>query len=274
MFFAIGSSIPEYRVKANKGDGEQWNLMCDDTHARRLGFRAGLVPGVSIFAYMSRGAVELFGRDWLERGETEATFDHPVFEGEEIKVTGSLTSVREGTISFECRAENPQGMTCGLGTGKLHSNPPENEPTLADYPDGRRPCRRPISLDSLKIGERLTAVASEFNRKTHWEYCEKTMRDHHAIYRQFLHPGWILSQADRILTTNFDMPPWIHFSSAVQNFHAQEQECTVETRGRVLEKFELRGNHYVLLDVAVFAQDRCLAAIRHTAIFRVTPRVA
>lgn len=81
-------------------------------------------------------------------------------------------------------------------------------------------------------------------------------------------------QANLLLTANYDLPPWIHVSSAVQNYHAQEQECTVETRGCVLEKFELRGNHFIVLDVAVFAGRRCLATVRHTVIFRIAPRVA
>lgn len=275
MLYAIGSPLPEYRVKAFKSGGDSGNLMCDDTHARRHGYRAGLVPGVSIYAYMSRSLVEFLGRRWLEQGFAEVAFHHPAYEGEEIRVTGQLASVtKEGTLCIEYRAENPQGMACGTGVARLPSHLPQPQPTLDDYPAGQRSTRRAISLHSLRAGERLAAVTSEFNRKTQWEYCEKTVRDHHPIYRQTVHPGWLLSQANLILTANYDLPPWIHVSSAVQNYHAQEQECTVETRGRVLEKFELRGNHFVVLDVAVFAGQQCLATVRHTAIFRIAPRVA
>jgi hypothetical protein len=275
VLYGIGSPLPEYRVKAYKSGGETCNLVYDDAHARRFGFRAGLVPGVSIYAYMSRSLVEFAGRDWLERGAAEVAFHHPAYDGEEIKVTGALASVaKDGSLSFDIRAENPQGMVCALGTGRLPPQPPQPEPDMEVYPDGERRLRRPISLASLKAGARLTAVTTEFNRKTHWEYCEKTVRDHHPIYHQLAHPGWILAQADLIFTANFDLPPWIHVSSAVQNYRAQEQECLVETRGRVLEKFELRGNHYVVLEVAVFANSHCLASIRHTAIFRIAPLVA
>ncbi len=275
MLYAIGSPLPEYRVKAFKSGGDACNLICDDTHARRHGYKAGLVPGVSIYAYMSRSLLEFLGRDWLERGFAEVAFHHPAYEGEEIRIAGSLSSVtKEGTLCIEYRAENPQGMACGTGVARLPAHCPQPEPSLEDYPDGQRQLKRSISLQSLKAGERLTAVTSEFNRKTHWEYCEKTVRDHHPLYHEIAHPGWLLSQANSILTANYELPPWIHVSSAVQNYHAQEQEGTVETRGCVLEKFELRGNHFIVLDVAIFAGRRCLATIRHTAIFRIAPRVA
>ena len=45
MLYAIGSPLPEYKIKAVKSGGEAINLICDDTHARRYGYRAGLVPG-------------------------------------------------------------------------------------------------------------------------------------------------------------------------------------------------------------------------------------
>jgi hypothetical protein len=211
----------------------------------------------------------------LEHGFAEVAFHHPTYEGEEIRITGHLSSVtKEGTLCIEYRAENPQGIACGTGVARLPTHRPQPEPTLDDYPAGHRGLRRPISLPALKAGEHLTPVTSEFHQKTHWEYCEKTVRDHHPIYRQLVHPGWLLSQANLILTANYDLPPWIHVSSAVQNYRAQEQECTVETRGRVLEKFESRGNHYIVLDVAIFAGPLCLATVRHTAIFLIAPRVA
>jgi len=275
MLHAIGSLLPEYRVKAFRSGGDAGNLICDDTYARRYGYKAGLVPGVSIYAYMSRSLVEFLGRDWLDHGFAEVALDHPAYEGEEMRIAGHLESItKEGTVCIEYRAENPQGMACGTGTARLPAQPPQPEPVPDDYPSRPREPARPISLETLKAGERLTAITSEFDRKTHWEYCEKSVRDHHPIYRELVHPGWLLSQANLILTTNYELPPWIHVSSAVQNYHAQEQECTVTTRGRVLEMFEQRGNHFIVLDVAIFAGQRCLATVRHTAIFRIAPRVA
>ncbi len=275
MLYAVGSSLPEYRIKAYNNGADSSNRIHNDEYAKRYGFRAGLVPGTSVFAYMSRSLVELMGKDWLEHGASEVRFIRPFYEGEEVRVSGCLSSItRDGTLTIDCRATNNQGVTCAIGTARLPVHAPEPEPVMEDYPAGRLKPRRPISLESLKVGENLTPNLSEFTWKIHWEFCQKSIRDHHPIYHQILHPAWLLSQANLILSANYELGPWIHVSSAVQNYHTQEEECVVETRGRVKDRFERRGHHFIVLDLAVFAADRCLETIRHTAIFRIAPRAA
>ncbi len=275
MLYAVGSLLPEYRVKACNNGADSDNLIHDDEHARRYGFRAGLVPGSSIFAYMSRSLVEFLGRDWLERGYGEVRFIHPIYEGEEVRVTGSLTSItKEGTLAIDLQASNSLGVTCSIGAAKLAVQAPRPEPTTEDYPPGHGYLKRPISLESLKIGERLTPITSEFTWNIQWEYCQKSIHDHYPLYHQIVHPGWLLSQGNLILAANYDLPPWIHVSGVVQNYHLQEEECVVETRGRVQDKFERGGHHFIVLDLALFTSGRCLETIRHTAIFRIAPKAA
>ena len=116
MLYAVGAQIPEYRVRAFNNASDSTNLIHADEHARRYGYRGGLVPGVSIFAYMSR--------------------------------------------------------------------------------------------------------------------------------------------------------------SLVQHYCALENEGTIETRGRVIDRFERKGHHFIVLDVALFGDAGCLATVRHTAIFSIAPRAA
>jgi len=89
-----------------------------------------------------------------------------------------------------------------------------------------------------------------------------------------LHPGWLVGRANQILAANYSILAWIDVSCQVQYFNIQEEECAIETRGRVQDKFERDGNHFVVLDLAVFAPTCCLATIRYTAIFRIAPNAA
>jgi hypothetical protein len=275
MLFAMGTHIPEYRIRANVDPSDASNLIRHDEHARKYGFSSGLVSGIFVYSYMSRSLIEFLGKEWLERGSADVRFIHPTYDGDELRVTGCVTSVtKEGTLCIDYQSINNHGIVCAAGIAKLPVYSLSPEPLLHDYPAGRRKIHRLISLETLKVGEELTPITSPFTWNIHWEYCQKAIRDHHPLYRQVMHPGWLLSQANFILAANYDLPPWIHVSSIVQNYHALSSECTVETRGRVENRYEEKGGHYIVLDLAVFSQDHCLGTIRHTAIFRIAPEAA
>ncbi len=275
MLFSVGSALPEYRVKASIDIADCNNRIQDDEHARHYGFRTGLLPGTTLFAYMSRPLVELLGRDWLERGSAEVRFVRPVYEGEELRVNGSLSSVaKDGTLQVEYQALNNQGAVCGIGAAQLHPVTSAPEPSPEDYPRGRGKLHRPIFLETLQMGEHLTPVTSEFTWSIHWQYCQKSIRDHHPMYEKILHPGWLVSRASQILSANYIIPAWLDVSCDVRYFHVQDEECVIETRGRVQGKYERDGDHFIVLDLAVFAPARCLATIRYTAIFRIAPNAA
>jgi len=275
MLYAVGAPLPEYRIRASNYETDRNNPIFDDEYARRMGFRSGLISGASIYAYMSRSLIDFVGRDWLERGSSDVRFVHPSYEGEELRVTGHLKSVaKDGSLCMDYQASNPQGVVCGCGTATLPVAAPGPGPRISEYPAGRRKMGRPISLELLKVGESLTPVRSAFTWTVHWEYCQKRVRDHHPIYADSLHPGWLLSQANLIFSKNFEPAPWMLVSSAVQKFRSQDKEGVIETRGRVADKFEHKGHHFVILDLAVFASKRCLETIRHTLIFRIAPRAA
>ncbi len=274
MSCVAGSPLPEYRARASIHPASG-NRIQEDEYARRYGFRGGLTPGILLFAYMSRPLIEVMGKAWLQRGAADMRFVGPVYEGEEIRVVGSISAMAEdGQVSAECRAFNNQGAICGIGTAQLPTQPPEPAPALADYPAGRSRLYRPLALETLKPGEILTPISSEFTWNVHWQYCQKFVRDHHALYEKALHPGWILSQASHILAANYAIPAWIDVSSRVQNYHCLEREGPVTTRGRVEAKYERNGDHFIVLNLAVFAQEVCLQTIRYTAIFRIAPNAA
>jgi hypothetical protein len=275
MSYRVGSALPEYRVKASVETSDSNNRIQEDEYARRYGFRAGLVSGSSVFAYMTRPVVEFAGKDWLERGSADVRFIPPVYEGEEIRIGGIISSEdKEGALLLEYQAANNQGTVCGLGTAQFSTSAPVPEPSISDYPAGRAKLHRPLSLELLQVGEILSPVASEFTWSVHWQYCRKSIRDLHPIYEKALHPGWLMSRASHILSANYAIQAWIDVACQVQFFHLQEEACVTETRGRVHSKFERNGDHFIVLDLGVFAPARCLATLRHTAIFRIAPNAA
>ena len=57
----------------------------------QIGFLGGLVPGVEVYAYMTRLPVERWGRAWLEHGTAECRLLKPVYDGDALWVTASET---------------------------------------------------------------------------------------------------------------------------------------------------------------------------------------
>jgi hypothetical protein len=275
MSLSEGSLLPEYRTKASIEPRDSNNRIQDDEYAQHHGFRAGLVSGISVYAYMSRPITDLLGRDWLERGSAEVRFLRSLYEGEDLRLGGNIDSIREdGALILDCRAANSQGAVCGNGKVRLPPSVPSAGPSIENYPVGHGKLHRPISLELLQPGESLVPVSSEFTWNVHWQYCRKAIRDLHPLYEKAMHPGWLASRASYSFGENYAVQAWIDVSCNIQHFHLQEEECRIETRGRVQNKFEQKGDHFIELDLAVFSPSRCLATIRYTAIFHIAPNAA
>ena len=70
------------------------NKIHDDATASAYGFRGGLVPGVTVYGYMTAAAIEHFGREWLDRGAMDLRLLQPVYAGDEVTVTSELSGGR------------------------------------------------------------------------------------------------------------------------------------------------------------------------------------
>ena len=67
-------ALPEYRIKARNTSTQSENAIHHDDVARSYGFAGGLVPGVTVYAYVTHPLVAAWGPDWLERGTASKDF--------------------------------------------------------------------------------------------------------------------------------------------------------------------------------------------------------
>ncbi|MGH7276084.1 MAG: hypothetical protein ACREIY_03525, partial [Candidatus Rokuibacteriota bacterium] len=104
--------LPEYRVKARNTSEDSENKIHDDAVARQYGFRGGLVPGVTVYAYMTHPLVEAFGAAWLERGTATVRFVKPVLDGEEVAVSGAVTGRDARSVTASLVASTAEGGEC------------------------------------------------------------------------------------------------------------------------------------------------------------------
>jgi len=256
--------LTPHEVKAVNTAVASENKIHDDAVARRFGFAGGLVPGVEVYAYMVHMPVEVFGRDWLERGYAECRFTKPVYDGHSVSVTATASddaSINIGVCS--------DGFVCASGKALLPS--PVSPPSLVSIERKSPPASRPPA-DERSLAPGTLLGISPFLLTV--DYAAEYLRDIQETNRlyereQLCHPGIILRLCNWALAQNVVLGPWIHTGSQVQNFSTVRIGDELSVAAHVVQNYERKGHRFVDLDViAVSNGKRPIARILHTAIYR------
>src|SRR5262249_57444420 len=119
------------------------NKIHDEQIARQYGFRGALVPGVTVYAYLTHPLAEAFGAAWLERGTANVRFLKPIHDGEEVRLAGMVTSRGAKGLSATVTATTAEGGECATLAATLPAGltVPVN---LAQYPAAPLPAERPL----------------------------------------------------------------------------------------------------------------------------------
>jgi len=245
-----------YRVCARNTAPNSENRIHDDQTAAAYGFRGGLVPGFTVYDYLTVPVVQRFGVDWLEQGGMRVRFLQPIYEGDEI--VAALTD----NLASACRQD---GTVCA--TGEVFWTQAE-PPSLAWNREESFPRERPpASSASLAPGRILGTVRAKLSLPDH---AFLAMQDEAlTLYQEgILHPAALLSLSNQVLIQNVKLGPWIHLASELRHFSLARDGDRIAARGRVEERFERKGHQFVVLDILVVAGgERIVQHVRHTAIY-------
>ncbi len=131
--------------------------------------------------------------------------------------------------------------------------------------------RPPAGPASLEPGTSLGLRPHRFDVAKAQGYLDD-VRETSALYVEagVAHPGWLLRDANHVLSGNVRMGPWIHVGSDTQHLGIVRDGDEVSARAQVVREWERKGHRFVELDVLLLTRDRPLARVRHTAIH--TPR--
>jgi len=264
----VGSS-QRYEVIAHNTATTSTNKIHDDDVARRYGFGGGLVPGVDVYAYMTRPAAAAWGLEWLDGGTMQARFLRPVYEGQTVAVIACepTTTAAGTTMPIELRAGD--GTLCATGQAGLWG--PDDGPSPSTWPDDAPAVHRPeASPESLAPGTALRLDAHRFHADQAGEYLAD-VREDLPLYRDegVAHPGWLLRDANHLLSRNVRLGPWIHVESRVRHLSVVRDGEAVEARAVVTREWGHKGHRFVELDVGILAEgERPVAHVIHTAIYR------
>jgi len=237
------------------------NKIHDDEVAKRFGFRGGLVPGVDVYAYLCHSPVEVWGISSMERATMCGRFHKPVYDGHRVDITA------DGDVRQELRDED--GELCAAGAATLPAHPAP-APSIAEWPDiDQADDPPPASPEVLLPGTAFGLAPHGFHADRHHEYLAD-IRASSAIYTDegVAHPGWVLRDANYVLSANVRLGPWIHVESVVQHHDVVRDGEEVTARALVTKEWEHKGHRFVELDVLHLANLRPVARTTHTAIYQ------
>ncbi len=267
--YTVGTELPVHTLRAINEAAESENQIHDDTVAAQYGFRGGLVPGVSVYAYMTYPLVHTFGADWLTRGTAQVTLSKPIYENDEVTVSATVTSASDKELCFDTRSVNPEGMACGVGRVTM---PVEAAiaPAIDAVAAGEPKEREIVQWNLVVVGEPLPVLEGGMDRAENEAYCQ-SHSDDLALYQgpdAYIHPGWLLQRCNRIFSNRFILNPWIHVGSEIAMYRPCRVGQHIELRGVPIDKFERKGHEFAVLDILLMADGEVAQRVKHTAIFK------
>ncbi|MGR8947768.1 MAG: hypothetical protein ACU84Q_06950 [Gammaproteobacteria bacterium] len=260
---------------AHNDAADSGNPMHDADAARSMGFKGAIVPGVTIYGYMTHLFLDYFGERWLQNGFSQVRFRQPIFADEPIQITGhEEAGVDSGILNV--KVINSDGSTAAVGAGSMNAEVASAFKTdgalySRDYPihAERAATKLPPTKESLATHPLLGSFVTDLTFEKHRQFCIE-MRDQHSIYERALHPAWLLRQANIIVDENFNLGAWIHTESEISSLGLARCGQTIEVRAEAVDLFERKGNEYVDLDVAFFQPDDSntpILRVLHRAIY-------
>jgi hypothetical protein len=206
------------RVRAVNTAADSENKIHHDAVAAGYGFRGGLVPGVTLYGYMAAAAMEHFGPQWLDRGAMGIRFLKPVYAGDEIVVT--VEAGGDGRVRI-----NAGGSASA--DAWMHSGAPGNPTSHTDAPVERRVASRETLVPGIHLSALVRRLDLAQSRIT-------APLDPFIGPERRAHPAILLSLANEILASNYELGPWMHTASEVRNSNSGRDGEPICVRARKL----------------------------------------
>jgi len=275
-----GDQLPERSVDARNTAADEAGSIHDDAHAALLGYRGGLVPGVTLLAYLTPTLIEAFGAVWPQRGRLRARFLRPAYDGEALAVRATVARVHDGDVALHCRVERAGGVACveAEASCSLREQPVAPKPWRSAIPvagpavppGGGLP---PLAPEHMAVGQELSPLTYRLSLAESAAWAGAA-GDGSAWYRDtspigggpIVHPAWFARDPISLLRHNFAYKATIHASTdlAYQGAGWPERDYTVY--GQIVDLYERKGNSYAVLDTLTVDQDgREIVRNHHTS---------
>ncbi|MCP4006572.1 MAG: hypothetical protein GY725_20530, partial [bacterium] len=251
---------------------ESENRIHSDDTARRFGFKGGLVPGVTVSAYLCHPAIQAWGREWIERGSARVVVHTPLYDHSNFRVEIRNRSAR----SYDADLIDSENRHCAECSAELPDHAPASAEMRGDPradQDGDRPLASRDVMESLRKSG-MRAMPARWSPDSAMLSYLRDPAQMPELFRPngggFANPAFVLGLTNWALAANVRMPAWLHLQTHSQNYGSIPPESELLVESEIVDLFAKRGHEFVDLDVVTYLQpeDRAVTKTRLRAIYQ------
>ena len=258
------------------------NEIHGDKVAKHFGFKGGLVPGVTVSAYLLHPAAVSYGMDFLERGFAHVRVNSPLYDEQAFEIH------IENQIGHETRTQQQEQGDRGYSavlvpngeapcaTAEIHvagtkeAPPVRREDEFGDQNAAPVPATRE-NMEALRESG-CKAFTYRWNADHEMSTYLRERSEMAAPYsmEEYANPSFVLGISNWVLAANAYMNPWVHMETKSQNYAPIPQGTKVVGEMEIKDLFDKKGHEFVDVLVNIFdvESNRCFSSIELRAIYK------
>jgi len=251
------------------------NKIHGDEIAKQYGFKGGLVPGVTLSAYLAQPAIVAWGEEWLAHGFAHVKVIAPVYDGEQFDV-----QVIPDNHLYSAKLYSRDKLCAEAEISLTQNMPLAPQPRQCEFIDDdyqKPPATREVMEEFLNNG----CPAMRFN--WHGDHEMTTYFANRAAMPLLLQTdpsvenaqgkanmGFLLGCANRHFAAVASMSPWVHLETKSQNFQAVNLNTQLICEMELLDLFNKKGHEFADCEFNLFeeATGHCVCSIWQRAIYQ------
>jgi hypothetical protein len=254
------------------------NEIHGDKVAKDFGFKGGLVPGVTVSAYLMHPAAVSYGMDFLERGFAHVRVISPLYDEQAFEVQ------IEGQTQTRNHEQGGQGYSAVLvpegaapcATAEVHiagtkTGPPVRRgDELGDKNAALVPATRKNMEALRKSGCKAFTYRWNADHEMSSYLRERSQMAESFSMEGYANPSFVLGISNWVLAANAYMNPWVHMETKSQNYAPIPQGAAVVGEMQINDLFNKKDHEFVDAQINVFdvESNRCFSSIELRAIYK------